>query len=176
VVSECGFEVLESGQEICSRNPIGFALVCRKVDAPKTVAASADEFEVNRRCFMAGADNVRSYQRRLAQMHAEAQAELDRGGRVLLWCANDQMHRFFLAGGALKGDFVRVDSSPDKKDFFGPDTVLLPDQAAGFIPTATRVIIFSDLNAPAILKSIAERLGKSFTPDQVDLPEIHKLC
>lgn len=176
VVSHCGFEVLESGQEICSRNPIGFALVCRKVDAPKAMQASADEFEVNRRCFMAGADNVRAYQRRLAKMHVEAQAELDRGGRVLLWCANDQMHRFFLAGGPLKGEFVRVDSSPDKKDFFGPDTVLLPDQAASFIPTATRAIIFSDLNAPAILKSIADRYGKTFTAEEVSLPEIHKLC
>lgn len=176
VVSQCGFEVLESGQEICSRNPIGFALVCRKVDAPTIVKAGAEEFEANRRYFMAGADNVRAYQRRLAKMHAEAQAELDRGGRVLLWCANDQMHRFFLAGGSLKGEFVRVDSSPDKKDFFGPDTVLLPDQAASFIPSATHVIIFSDLNAPMILKFIDERYGKRFDPDQVSLPEIHRLC
>lgn len=176
VASECGFEVLESGREICSRNPIGFALVGRKVSAPKPCPPALDEKSANLKCFLAGVENVQAYEQRLRQMHEQAQAELDRGGSVLLWCANDQMHRFFQAGGPLKGDFLRVDSEAGKKDFFGKDTVCLPDAAADFISRATRALIFSDINAPAILKSISGRFDKNFTPDQVTLPEIHKLC
>lgn len=176
VVSECGFEVIQTGDSICSRAPLGFALIARKKSGVPIVAADPAEFTENRRCFLAGADNVRAYEKRLRHMHAEAQAELDHGGRVLLWCANDQMHRFFQAGGPLNGDFLRVDSDPAKRDFFGPDTVQTPDQAAAEIPGVTKAIIFSDLNADAILKSIADRFGKTIPRSAVLLPEIHRLA
>jgi biotin carboxylase/SAM-dependent methyltransferase len=176
VVSQCGFEVLEHGLEISSRNPVGFALVCRKTDSAKPLPVPVDEYAENRRCFMAGVENVRAFQARLRELHLAAQAELNNSGRVLLWCANDLMHRFFLAGGALQGEFMRVDSSPNKRDFFGPGTVMLPQEAAEFIPTATLLLVFSDLNAPAIVKSIADTFGKVFDDANVLRPEIHRIC
>jgi SAM-dependent methyltransferase len=176
VVSECGFQVLESGQGICSRNPIGFAMVCRKVSMATPAIPDPNEFVDNRRCFISGANHVRAYEFRLGEMFTRAQANLAEGGSVLLWCANDQMHRFFQIGGKLEGDFLRVDSDVRKRNFFGPETVKTPAEASDFIHRSTRILVFSDINAEAILTSIKTQFGKHFEAEQIERPHIHQLC
>lgn len=176
VVTECGFEVVDCGQEICSRNPIGFAMVCRKSAAPQPFTPDPAEYADNLRCFTSGANHVRAYENRLGEMFIRAQSHLDAGGSVLLWCANDQMHRFFQVGGTLKGDYLRVDSDTRKHDFFGAGTVKTPAESADFIGRATHIIVFSDINAPAILNSIENQFGKRFEVSQVERPHIHQLC
>ncbi len=64
-----------------------------------------------------------------------------------------------------------MDPSPDKKDIFGPDTVLLSDRAPRFIATATRDIILSPTHASAILHRIAQRYVKTFMHQEVSLLE-----
>ncbi len=173
IADACGFDVLEASQKISSRAPIGFAVVCRKRDESESIPTVVSEYAENKQCFLAGVEHVRAHEEKLRRIHADAQKALAAGERVLLWCANDQMHRMLQLCGPLSGDWRIVDSDPRRRDYLQDVEAHTPAESADFIRGANRILIFSDLNAKAIRRDIEEKFGKRFDDQQVTLLGIY---
>jgi SAM-dependent methyltransferase len=147
-----GLGMIEASNESCSR-PYGFVAVFRKTGMRS--AFTLDEYDVARRCAVAGARAKGSYWRGLAEARRKIEAAAADGARIVFWAASKPCADL-LDGFEPPSSAIFVDSDPDKKEYLSPLPVVVPSNATDVIERAGFFVICSEQHSNEILASISK--------------------
>ena len=168
-----GFNLRRVSYHLCSR-PFGFVGVFDRKAGPHIVrdgtclTSSMGESEVilATACMNGGLFLLEQYHSQLRTIRSKIRDVCNRGGKVLLWAAN-QVCIDLLNGLELPHEVVVVDSNPAKKNYLKPVPVHTPGTMRDFIRSAELVVINTSLHADAIVRFVKEEVGRSLSPDEV---------
>ena len=164
LVGQCGFDVLETSQDSCSRT-FGFAAVLKKSPKP-AMPELPDEYQSALSCMEKGLEKHRKFEAYLASIR-EKIARLDSAGKIsILWAANNVCQRL-LEGFPLPANAHIVDINQRKRELFKPIPVSTPESRIGELNGCRLLIINSARHKDEIIKWIRATTGNDLADTEI---------
>lgn len=164
IAVQCGLSPVAVGAGRCSR-PFGMVAAYGKNSGAQPVVTDS-EYAVNLRHFQAGQQRLTAMRSSLLEAWQRVESYRAQGRHVIFWGANEILDRFL--DGRVPGDRVQVvDSDPLKASFGAAYPVATPEAARSAIAQSAAIFLFTRIHAPAILRDLAERFGKTYGHDHV---------
>ncbi|WP_346353527.1 class I SAM-dependent methyltransferase [Azotosporobacter soli] len=160
-----GFATVE-GEWPCSRG-FGFTAVYMKTENKSSSNRAQNIVESNRNCIKKASEKVELFELKMTEAFEQMSAICKRGGKVTLWCANDNLMRFVNGRLLPKEGIEIVDADPCKCDFIEARKTVMPMQLEQHIKNSELLIVFSELNKKAILEYISKAFNKSFSASEI---------
>ena len=145
IAENCGYEMVESSQSMCSR-PFGFVSVFIKSESSEVAVKNKAEFLIGRSCMREGALMLKNLTLKQENVRRKVMELKNSGKTVIVWAANWYCMRL-IEGFELPQNVVIVDSDASKKDYFSGVTVYQPSQVLEKIRSSELLIINTSLYA-----------------------------
>ncbi|HCE45645.1 MAG TPA: hypothetical protein DET40_19050 [Lentisphaeria bacterium] len=154
MAASCGYEMLEVGQNGCSR-AFGFVAVLRKAAIRKSSKPDPVEYMFGKACMLEGYESVIRLEKNMISARKSILSMSKKGRPVIIWGANWICLRL-LNNFRIPDNAVVIDRDLKKKDYFSGISVRLPEDAISQIRKSSFFIINTRYYADEIVSWIAK--------------------
>jgi len=160
LLDQNGFELKGFSRKQASRR-FGMVAAFKKC-SPKSITYSA-EIEVldSISLLTSGQELMIKANQRIAEFRAQILDWSAKGENIIFWSAN-AVAQEVIGQIEIPGNSVLIDIDPGKKDFIEGHQAFLPTERTQEIKGADRIIIFTEVHAPAIKLSLQSYLADRF--------------